>query len=112
VYSDETLTKLAGIMREKQAEYGHEIYIISDEPYRELAYEGVEVPYVTKYYDNTFIGYSWSKSLSLPGERIGYVVIPSEMADFQTTFDATTIANRVLGFVNAPSLQQGSWQSA
>jgi aspartate aminotransferase len=106
VYSDETLTKLADIMREKQAEYGHEIYIISDEPYRELAYEGVEVPYVTKYYDNTFIGYSWSKSLSLPGERIGYVVIPSEMADFQTTFDAATIANRVLGFVNAPSLQQ------
>ncbi|MBQ6539860.1 MAG: pyridoxal phosphate-dependent aminotransferase [Oscillospiraceae bacterium] len=106
VYSDATLRALGDIMREKESEYGHEIYLISDEPYRELAYEGVEVPYVTKYYDNTFIGYSWSKSLSLPGERIGYVVIPSEMADFNTTFEAASIANRVLGFVNAPSLQQ------
>ena len=106
VYSAETITALSDILRAKQTELGHEIYIISDEPYRELAYGGVEVPYVTKFYDNTFIGYSWSKSLSLPGERIGYIVIPDAMADFQQTFDAACIANRVLGFVNAPSLQQ------
>ena len=106
VYSAETLTALSDILRAKQTEYGHEIYLISDEPYRELAYDGVDVPYVTKFYDNTFIGYSWSKSLSLPGERIGYIVIPTAMADSQTTFDAAAIANRVLGFVNAPSLQQ------
>ena len=76
VYSEETIQKLAEIMKEKQEEYGHEIYLVSDEPYRELAYDGVEVPYLTKYYDNTIVCYSYSKSLSLPGERIGYLVIP------------------------------------
>ncbi|MBE6948283.1 MAG: pyridoxal phosphate-dependent aminotransferase [Ruminococcaceae bacterium] len=106
VYSHETLTKIGEIMSAKEKEYGHEIYLISDEPYRELAYDGVDVPYVTKYYNDAFVAYSWSKSLSLPGERIGYVVIPSEMADFTITFEAASIANRVLGFVNAPSLQQ------
>ena len=78
VYSEETIKKLAAILEKKQKEFGSVIYLISDEPYRELAYDGVEVPYLTKYYDNTIVGYSYSKSLSLPGERIGYLVIPDE----------------------------------
>lgn len=106
VYSDATLTRIGEILREKEAEFGSAIVLISDEPYRELAYDGVEVPYVTKYHANTVIGYSYSKSLSLPGERIGYLVIPSEMKDFEEVFTAATIANRVLGSVNAPSLMQ------
>ncbi len=106
VYSDETIRRLAQILKAKQEELGTEIYIISDEPYRELAYDGVNVPYVTKYYDNTVVGYSWSKSLSLPGERIGYLVFPSEMADFDNAIQAANIANRVLGYVNAPTLIQ------
>ena len=80
--------------------------LISDEPYRELAYDGVEVPYVTKYYADTVVCYSYSKSLSLPGERIGYLVIPDEFTDSEAVFTAATIANRVLGCVNAPSLMQ------
>ncbi len=106
VYSEDTIKKLAAALKEKQEELGTEIYIISDEPYRELAYDGVNVPYVTKYYDNTVVGYSWSKSLSLPGERIGYLVFPSEMADFDNAIQAANIANRVLGYVNAPTLIQ------
>jgi aspartate aminotransferase len=106
VYSEATLTALAEVLEAKQREYGAPIYIISDEPYRELAYDGVAVPYVTRLYRNTFVCYSWSKSLSLPGERIGYVAIPSEMDDFELIFDACSIATRVLGFVNAPSLLQ------
>ena len=106
VYSEETLKALAEILTKKSAELGHPIFIISDEPYRELAYDGVEVPYVTKYYPNTIVGYSWSKSLSLPGERIGYLVIPSELDDFENAVTAANIANRVLGYVNAPTLIQ------
>ena len=106
VYSEETIKKLASVLSEKAEEIGHEIYIISDEPYRELAYDGVTVPYVTKYYRNTVVGYSWSKSLSLPGERIGYLVIPSELDDFENAVQAANIANRVLGYVNAPTLIQ------
>lgn len=106
VYSEEIIEKLANIMEDKQKEFGTEIYLISDEPYRELAYDGVEVPYLTKYYANTVVGYSFSKSLSLPGERIGYLVIPSEMPDYKNVFAAASIANRILGFVNAPSLIQ------
>ena len=106
VYSEETIKKLAVILEKKQQEFGSVIYLISDEPYRELAYDGVEVPYLTKYYDNTIVGYSYSKSLSLPGERIGYLVIPSEMDESANVFQAATIANRVLGCVNAPSLMQ------
>ncbi len=79
VYSEETIKKLAAVMEAKQKEFGTDIVLISDEPYRELAYDGVEVPYLTKYYDNTVVGYSYSKSLSLPGERIGYLVIPDEL---------------------------------
>ena len=106
VYSEEIIKKLAKIMEDKQNEFGTEIYLISDEPYRELAYDGVEVPYLTKYYANTVVGYSFSKSLSLPGERIGYLVIPTEMPDYKNVFAAASIANRILGFVNAPSLIQ------
>ena len=106
VYSEDTIKKLAAIMEAKQKEYGTDIYLISDEPYRELAYDGVEVPYLTKYYDNTIIGYSFSKSLSLPGERIGYLVIPDEVADSDKIISAANVATRILGFVNAPTLQQ------
>ena len=106
VYSDATCRELGRILREKQKEFGTSIYLISDEPYRELAYDGVEVPYLTKYYANTVVGYSWSKSLSLPGERIGYLVLPRELDDFELISAAAGIATRVSGFVNAPSLMQ------
>ena len=106
VYSHETLTAMAEILRKKEKELGHPIVLISDEPYRELAYDGVEVPYITKYYDDTVICYSYSKSLSLPGERIGYLVIPDELTESSQVFTAATIANRVNGCVNAPSLMQ------
>ena len=106
VYSEDTIRKMAAVMEEKQKEYGTEIYLISDEPYRELAYDGVEVPYLTKYYANTVVGYSYSKSLSLPGERIGYLVIPDEAADSEKLIGAANVATRILGFVNAPTLQQ------
>ena len=106
VYSEETIKKLASIMESKQDEYGTDIYLISDEPYRELAYDGIEVPYLTKYYANTVVGYSYSKSLSLPGERIGYLVIPDEAADSGNLISAANVATRILGFVKAPTLQQ------
>ncbi|MCI8796419.1 MAG: pyridoxal phosphate-dependent aminotransferase [Dorea sp.] len=106
VYSEETIRKLAAIMEAKQKEYGTDIYLISDEPYRELVYDGVEVPYLTKYYANTIVGYSYSKSLSLPGERIGYLVIPDEVKDSKDILAAAGVATRILGFVNAPTLQQ------
>ncbi len=106
IYPESTIQKIAEILERKQKDYGSEIFIISDEPYRELVYTGAEVPYITKYYANTIVGYSFSKTLSLPGERIGYLVIPKEAADQERLFQAVTIANRVLGFVNAPSLIQ------
>lgn len=106
VYSEETIQKLASIMEKKQKEFGTSIYLISDEPYRELAYDGVEVPYLTKYYNNTIVGYSYSKSLSMPGDRIGYLVIPNEVDDAEDVKAAASVATRILGFVNAPSLMQ------
>ncbi len=106
VYSKATIQAMAAILEAKQKEFGTSIYLISDEPYRELAYDGVEVPWLTHYYRNTVVGYSWSKSLSLPGERIGYLVMPSEMDEYEMIVSAASIANRVLGFVNAPSLIQ------
>lgn len=106
VYREETIHALTEILKEKQKEYGHAIYLLSDEPYRELAFDGAVVPFVTKYYDNTMVVYSYSKSLSLPGERIGYVVIPDEVEDSADTIAAATIANRISGCVNAPSLIQ------
>ncbi len=106
VYSAETLSAMAAVLEAKQRELGTDIYLISDEPYRELVYGGVEVPYVTKFYPNTIVGYSYSKSLSLPGERIGYLVIPDEAADAENIISAAAVAGRILGFVNAPSIQQ------
>lgn len=106
VYSEDTILKLAQLLNHKQKEFGTTIYLISDEPYRELAYDGTEVPYLTKYYNNTIVGYSFSKSLSLPGERIGYLVIPKEVEDFEDIIAAANVATRILGFVNAPSLIQ------
>ena len=106
VYSAETLQAIAEILNRKQQEYRHEIYLIADEPYRELAYDGVEVPYATKFYANTFVAYSFSKSLSIPGERIGYLVVPPTMDKWREMVNATAVANRVCGFINAPSLLQ------
>ena len=106
VYSEATIKKLADTLRRKEKEYGHPIFIISDEPYREIVFEGYSVPYVTKYYENTLVCYSYSKSFSLPGERIGYIVVPDEVADFGKVFGAIAGAARVLTHVNAPSLWQ------
>lgn len=106
VYSEKDIIKLAEILNKKQQEFNSVIYIISDEPYRELVFQGVDVPYLTKYYNNTIVGYSFSKSLSLPGERIGYLVIPNEADGFEDLFSAINTANRIMGFVNAPSLMQ------
>lgn len=106
VFSEETIKTLANIMEQKQKAYGHAIYLLSDEPYRELAFDGAKVPFVTKYYANTMVVYSYSKSLSLPGERIGYVIIPDEVEAAAETIAAATIANRICGCVNAPSLMQ------
>ncbi|MHC1719698.1 MAG: pyridoxal phosphate-dependent aminotransferase [Clostridiaceae bacterium] len=106
IYKEDVIKGLADLMTRKSAELGICIYIISDEPYRELIYENVKVPYMLKYYKNAFIGYSFSKSLSLPGERIGYVAIPNEMDDFDDVAQGLNIATRILGYVNAPSLFQ------
>lgn len=105
VYSEETIIRLTNILKEKEKEYNHEIYLISDEPYREIAY-GVTVPFVTKYYNNAIVCYSYSKSLSLPGERIGYVLVPDEVSDSKNVYAAVAGAARALGHVCAPSLMQ------
>ena len=106
IYPADMLEKLGALLEAKGREFGTVIYLISDEPYRELAYDGAVVPWLPSCCKNTIVGYSWSKSLSLPGERIGYLVIPSDIADGQLIFDAAVVANRMLGFVNAPSLMQ------
>lgn len=106
VYPKEFLEKLSDILRKKEKEFQTSIYLISDEPYRELVYEEIEVPYIPNLYGNTIVGYSFSKSLSLPGERIGYLVFPNTLDDFEDMVMAANTANRILGFVNAPSLFQ------
>lgn len=106
VYPEETIKEIARVLCEKEKEYNKAIYLIADEPYRELVYDGAEVCYLTKYYKDTIVGYSYSKSLSLPGERIGYLVMPDEIDDFENVAAAACVANRILGFVNAPSLIQ------
>lgn len=106
VYKEEALKEIGRILKEKQEAFGHEIYLISDEPYRELLYDGAKHHFLTKYYDNTFVCYSFSKSLSLPGERIGYIAISKRMAEYEKVAVALKIAVRILGFVNAPSLMQ------
>lgn len=97
VYPVEIIEGIAKVLEEKQKEFGTDIYLISDEPYRELVYGDAVVPYLPKYYRNTIVGYSFSKSLSLPGERIGYLVIPSEISDFENVYGAAAIATRILG---------------
>lgn len=106
IYSEETINELAKILLKKEKELNTSIYLISDEPYRELVYDNTKVPYLTKYYHNTIVAYSFSKSLSLPGERIGYLVMPDELDDSKQIIAAANVANRILGFVNAPSLIQ------
>lgn len=106
IYSDETMRKIAEILTQKEAEYQKEIYLISDEPYRELIYDGAKENFLTKYYPNTIVGYSFSKSLSLPGERIGYIAVPNDAKDAKELLAGIEVANRTLGFVNAPSLMQ------
>ena len=106
VYSEDTIKELASILVEKQEEYGHGIYLITDEPYRELVYDDIKVPYLLNYYDNTLVGYSFSKSLSLPGERIGYIVVSNKMKNAGDVYAAVCGAGRALGYVCAPSLFQ------
>lgn len=106
IYSETTIERLTELLALKEKEYGHPIFIISDEPYREIAFDGYPVPYVTKYYANTLVCYSYSKSFSLPGERIGYIVVPDEVSDFGKVYGAVAGAARVLTHVNAPSLWQ------
>ncbi|GAB1475549.1 pyridoxal phosphate-dependent aminotransferase [Bacillota bacterium] len=106
VYSENTIIRLAEILNRKQKEFKTDIYLVSDEPYRELVYDGKEVPYITNYYDNSIVAYSYSKSLSLAGERIGYLVIPDTVSEFESVVYAANISTRILGFVNAPSLMQ------
>ena len=106
VYTEETLKKLGEILTRKGAEVGHPIYIIADEPYRELVYGGVKVPFIPTIYDNTIVCYSWSKSLSLPGERIGYVCVPDTCADASDVLNAVAGASRANGHVCAPTLLQ------
>ncbi len=106
VYSQETIKKLAKLLTDKSEELGTHIFIITDEPYREIVYDGVEVPYVTKFYNDTLVCYSYSKSLSLPGERIGFVLVPDEAYESKAVYAAICGAGRALGYVCAPSLMQ------
>lgn len=106
VLTEESVIALTDLLRQKEEEFGAPIYLISDEPYRELVYGDVKVPYLTNYYDNTIVCYSFSKSLSLPGERIGYVLVSPKAEDFTTVYQAVCGAGRALGFVCAVSLFQ------
>lgn len=106
VYSRETLERLAALLEEKSVQYGHPIYLISDEPYREIVFAGVEVAWIPRIYRDTIVCYSFSKSLSLPGERLGYVLVPKEITDADLVYAAVAGAGRSLGYVNAPSLFQ------
>ncbi|MBO7310142.1 MAG: pyridoxal phosphate-dependent aminotransferase [Clostridia bacterium] len=106
VYSEDTIKALCEVLNKKSVEHGHAIYLIADEPYRELVYSGVTVPYLMNYYDNTLVCYSYSKSLSLPGERIGYIAVSPKMEDCQSIYLTVCGAGRSLGYVCAPSLFQ------
>ncbi|MCQ2087167.1 MAG: pyridoxal phosphate-dependent aminotransferase [Bacilli bacterium] len=106
VYGEEVIQKLADLLNKKQKEYGHEIFLISDEPYRELNFSGKKYPFVTRYYDNSVVVYSFSKSLSLPGERIGYIAVNPKSEHVVDLFNAINGAGRLMGFVNAPALFQ------
>ena len=106
VYTKEKILALCELLKEKENEYGHPIFIITDEPYRELIYDDIEVPYMINYYDNTFSCYSYSKALSMPGERIGYIVVSPKIANYEDAYAAVCGSGRALGYVCAPSLWQ------
>jgi len=106
VYSEETIKAVCEVLERKQKEYGHPIFLIADEPYRELVFGDVRVPYLMNYYDNTIVCYSYSKALSLPGERIGYIAVSPKMVDSQRVYLAVCGAGRSLGYVCAPSMFQ------
>ena len=106
VYSEETVIAVTDILKKKEKEYGHPIYLIADEPYRELAFDDIKVPYLMNYYKDTIVCYSYSKALSLPGERIGYIAVNPEMEDSKNVYLAVCGAGRSLGYVCAPSLFQ------
>lgn len=106
LYSEETVKKLASILEEASNKFGQPIYLLADEPYREIVFSGQTVPFLPKYYKNTIVCYSWSKSLSLPGERMGYVLVPDNVTDSELVYAAVAGAGRSLGYVNAPSLFQ------
>ena len=106
VYAEKTIRQLSELLRARSRALGHPIYIIADEPYREIVYDGTEVPYIPHYYDNTIVCYSWSKSLSIPGERIGYVAVPPQAEDHDMVCAAVAGGGRAMGYVNAPSLMQ------
>lgn len=106
VYSEETIKRLAKLLETKQKEIGHSIYIISDEPYREIVYDGIKLPHIPSYYNNTLVCYSFSKSLSIPGERIGYIIAPSQAEDFDDLLAVFIAAGRLLSYVSVPALYQ------
>lgn len=106
IYPESVIVELSQLLSEKESECGHPIYLISDEPYREIAFDGENVPWITGYYADSIVGSSFSKSLSLPGERIGYLVLPDSLDGAEDILAAANVANRILGFVNAPSLMQ------
>lgn len=106
LYSEDTVKKLASILEDASKKYGQPIFLLADEPYREIVFKGQSVPFLPKYYDNTLVCYSWSKSLSLPGERMGYVLVPDSVTDSELVYAAVAGAGRSLGYVNAPSLFQ------
>lgn len=106
VYSRATVERLGQLLREKSKEYGHPIYLLSDEPYREISYADEALPWVPDFYENTLVCYSYSKSLSLPGQRIGYVLLPRTVEDFDLVYAAVAGAGRALGYVCAPALFQ------
>ncbi len=106
VYTEETIKSVCKLLKVKQKEYGHPIYLIADEPYRELVYGDIKVPFLMNYYNNTLVCYSFSKSLSLPGERIGYIAVNPEMENSRTIYLSVCGAGRSLGYVCAPSLFQ------
>ena len=106
MYTEQTLKQLASVLNQKAAQFGHPIYIVADEPYRELVYGGVQVPFIPAIYPDTVVCYSYAKSLSLPGERIGYVYVPRAAADSQKLYAAVCGSARAMGHVCAPSLIQ------
>ncbi len=106
VYTEEKIKELCSFLEKKQEEYGHPIFLITDEPYRELVYDDTKVPYLVNYYNNTFICYSYSKALSLPGERIGYIVVSPKIENFSDAYAAICGSGRALGYVCASSMYQ------